>query len=357
MVMNPFLPLGSGLPRRRPRPVSGSLMAGTLLVSSLLASTLVAVDVQAEEVVITDKARAHFRAGVNMLQDPDGARYAEAYREFKAAYADSPSWKILGNLGIAAMKLERDGEAIEALRTYLAQGGSQLDAGERNQVQRDLETLEAGVVWVTLSTAPPGARLTDTRTPLAGRPIVNRYTTSDEPLKIGLHPGSHTIVAELDGFESAQWSFDAAPGSTFEQTLDLKEKAVEAPQPQVVTGGGMADTAPHRPVPTSVYVSLATAGALAAGGAVTGVLALGKQRDYQNTNDGTDPDSANDLRGQGQTLNLVTDLLLGSALVAGGAAAFFYFTRPEVKPESRVGLTVAPSALPGGGGLWMQGRF
>jgi hypothetical protein len=34
----------------------------------------------AAEVVISDDARAHFSAGVNLLQDPDGARYEEAYR-------------------------------------------------------------------------------------------------------------------------------------------------------------------------------------------------------------------------------------------------------------------------------------
>ncbi len=55
---------------------------------------------------INDEARNHFNAGVNLIQDPDGPRYEEAYREFKAAYAAAPSWKILGNLGIAAMKLE-----------------------------------------------------------------------------------------------------------------------------------------------------------------------------------------------------------------------------------------------------------
>ena len=62
------------------------------------------------DVPISDAARQHFQAGVNLLQDPDGARYAEAYREFQTAYADSPSWKILSNIGITALKLERDGE-------------------------------------------------------------------------------------------------------------------------------------------------------------------------------------------------------------------------------------------------------
>ena len=112
---------------------------GTVLVVLATAGPAIAADVP-----ISEDARAHFTAGVNLLQDPDGARYEEAYREFKAAYSASPSWKILGNLGISAMKLERDGEAIDAYKKYLSEGGKQVDADERAQFQRDLATLEAG---------------------------------------------------------------------------------------------------------------------------------------------------------------------------------------------------------------------
>src|SRR5690349_9480392 len=107
---------------------------------------LLAPVARAQDSEINEQARTHFSAGVNFLQDPDGARYEEAYREFTAAYAASPSWKILGNLGIAAMKLERDGEAIEAFQKYLAGGQATLAPEEKEQFQRDLGTLQAGVV-------------------------------------------------------------------------------------------------------------------------------------------------------------------------------------------------------------------
>ena len=76
---------------------------------------------------VSQEARAHFRVGVSFLDDPDGARYGDAYREFRSAYALSRSWKILGNIGLTAMKIERDGEAVEAYRQYLVQGGDQID--------------------------------------------------------------------------------------------------------------------------------------------------------------------------------------------------------------------------------------
>ena len=100
--------------RRLLRATSTALVV-TLAMASL--PTAAFADVQ-----ITEEARQHFKAGVNLLNDPDGPRYEEAYREFKAAYAASASYKILGNLGLCAMKLERDGEAIDAYEKYLAEG-------------------------------------------------------------------------------------------------------------------------------------------------------------------------------------------------------------------------------------------
>src|SRR5690606_35169283 len=89
-------------PRIPMKRVSLSVLCAGLCFTSLLTVSGTAL---ADEVEITDEARQHFKAGVNFMQDPDGARYEEAYREFRAAYKAAPSWKILGNLGIAAMKL------------------------------------------------------------------------------------------------------------------------------------------------------------------------------------------------------------------------------------------------------------
>src|SRR5262245_35498973 len=115
----------------------------------------------AADVPVSEEARKHFELGVSYMKDPDGARYAEAYVEFQAAYAASPSWKILGNLGIAAMKLERDGEAIEALQKYISEGGQELDPEERTQVESDLKTLQGTLVTITLESVPAGATVVD----------------------------------------------------------------------------------------------------------------------------------------------------------------------------------------------------
>ena len=336
----------------------GPLVAALIVGAGLSVSSTA----RADEVVITDNARNHFKAGVNLMQDPDGPRYEEALVEFRTAYADSPSWKILGNLGICAMKLERDGEAIEAFETYLREGGSDIEAVDREQFQRDLETLTAGVTWITLSVLPKDARIVDRRIPVAGRSTENRYALSDGSKRIGVHAGQHEITASLKGYESQTWSF-AARGGELSHSFELK--AIEEDKPIPVANSSVMDTASsapeyERPTPTLFYVGMGLTGAFAAGATVTGILALGKKSDFEEAN-GSDAVAAEDLRDAGQTLNLATDIMIGGAILAAGATAVIYFTRPEVevsRDSAQASFDVAPVVLPsGGGGLWLHGSF
>lgn len=312
-----------------------------------------------EEVTITDEAKQHFRTGVAYLTDPDGAQYGEAYREFKAAYEASPSWKILGNLGISAMKLERDGEAIVAFEKYLTDGGAEIESSERAQMERDLQVTQASVVYVTLQSTPPGAHFVDERVPLSGRNIVNRYDGSSEPVRLGLHRGHHRIRAQLAGYEEAVWEFDAEPGQEVSHTFEMK--LVDAGSPMAgVPPATQPDAAPQteRPVPVSVWVAGGVTGGLLVGGIVTGVLAKGKNKDFEEKNNGTDPSGAQSLKDSGETLNLVADICFLGAVAGAATTVALYFLRPEV-PVKRdaTALRVSPSFGPTGGGLSLTGAF
>jgi hypothetical protein len=210
------------------------LSVGMLRWSPLLAVCLLARPAAAEA-PITEEARQHFNAGVAYLQDPDGARYAEAYQEFLTAYAASPSWKILGNLGIAAMKLERDGEAVDAFSKYLQEGGADIDPAEREQITRDMNTLRTGLVGLTVETAPAGAVIIDERIPATGNAIVNRYGPVTGPTKIGVKAGKHRLTAQLEGYDPSVWELSAQPGGDQGHAFELK-KTPPAPAP----GSGMS---------------------------------------------------------------------------------------------------------------------
>lgn len=310
---------------------------------------------RAQEVAISDDARKHFNAGVAHLQDPDGARYEEAYREFQRAYALSPSWKILGNLGLTAMKLERDGEAIDALRTYLNEGGEAIELEERQQVLRDLSTLEASAVKLTLETVPAGATIIDERRPVTGTSVVNRYGPAETKVELRVRSGHHRIIARLEGHEDAVWEAEFAPSSSHTRKLELKPVGAEAPAAPSPPPPPPAESS--RPVPTGVYVGLAATGAFAVGAGVVGVLALGKKSDYEDANDGGDPERARELRDSGQTLNLITDVCVGAALVSAGVTAVLYLSRPSSPSQEATTLRLAPGVSRHGGNVALTGSF
>jgi hypothetical protein len=70
------------------------------------------------------EAKKYFQIGVDLLRDPDGAQQEAALKAFRRAYDISPSWKILGNLGLSALELERYTDGIPAYERYLASGAT-----------------------------------------------------------------------------------------------------------------------------------------------------------------------------------------------------------------------------------------
>src|SRR3954453_16997389 len=99
-------------------------------------SLLVATPAYADE-KISEEAKLYFQNGVELIQNQP-PNYQDAYYQFKLAWDRSHSWKVLGNWGLCALKLERDGEAIWAYSEYLKKGGSDVDASERKDLERDL---------------------------------------------------------------------------------------------------------------------------------------------------------------------------------------------------------------------------
>ena len=316
-------------------------------------AVLLAPSVRAQEGDISEQARAHFQAGVNLLQDPDGARYEEAYREFKAAYQASPSWKILGNLGITAMKLERDGEAIDAFQKYLSGGAETLAPEERDQFQRDLGTLQAGVVKLSIDVNLPGVTISDERVPVTGSAVRNTYVPDGQHLEIGVRAGHHNITASAPGYAPLVWEMEAVSGAAQAHTFELQRPvATTGPTP----GAGPLRSA-ERPTPTGVYVGLAATGVFAVGAGVMGALALGKNGEFDDANKGNDVSNAKDLHDSVKTFNLVTDVLIGAAVVSAGVTTYLYFSRPKADVPASGWLRVQPQVGLHTSTLQLEGAF
>lgn len=196
---------------------------------------------RADDVPVSATAARRFEEGVRYLRSQDPDRYEKAYREFRAAYADSPSWKILGNLGIVAQELERDGEAIDAYEGYLKGGGKELSAEERKQFENDLELLQSGLMTLQIRTVPEGAWIVDERLPESGAPIINRYGPTQGPLELRVRAGHHRVHAELGGHSAKSWELSEPAGASVAHVFELRPndapEAAIAPEPTPVDVG------------------------------------------------------------------------------------------------------------------------
>ncbi|HEY5959515.1 MAG TPA: hypothetical protein VIV60_23320 [Polyangiaceae bacterium] len=341
------------------KPRQSALLAA--LFSALLWNGLAA----AEALNLSPAAKVHFKAGVAYVDDPSGSKWEEALKEFRLAYAETPTSKLLNNIGLCALNLERDGEAIEAFKGYLAGGAeSDLKAKQRKQIEKDIETLSASLVKISIQTVPDEVTLIDKRENAKGQLVINMYPVKGGTTSLGLHPGRHKITAEAAGYIAGEWTVDADPASSHSHRFELaSEKKPEAepvapPAEETQTNEAEPPKREAKPsTPTSVYIGLAATGVFAGAATATGLIAMKKSKDLDKI---TDQAAADDAKGTVKTWALITDIGIGAAVLSAGATAYFYFTAPKASPEKQASVArwqFAPVVTPSVAGGAVFGRF
>lgn len=113
----------------------------------LLTSTASAQDASVAEASGDDAARVQFQRGQEAFED---ARYEEALDFFWQAYGTSRKGELLYDIGLTADRLQRDEEALEAFRRYLAETENPV---RRVEVERRVAALEMAIAVHEASTA------------------------------------------------------------------------------------------------------------------------------------------------------------------------------------------------------------
>jgi hypothetical protein len=321
----------------------------------------------ARDVEPSAEARHEFQLGVDMLQDPDGARYEEAYRQFLRAYTLSPSWKILGNLGLSAFKLERFADGIEAYQRYLKAAGPDIDPSERQQIERDLEFMKSSAGSVTLNFSGAGGAISvqDTRQRAVGGPIISVYDVGAVPsTTLRLMAGTHTLNVSA-GAKHASVDVVLQSGATETRNVDLDASPTATATPGAGTsqaGAGVkTDRHPSGSGLRTTGLVVGGVGVLAiVGGVVTFVMGSGKKGDLdkkcpQSTcSYATEAErqSFEDDKSSLKTLGMATTALWigGGVLTATGATLFV------IGGSSSEKAAVAFGPGPDGTGFGVQAR-
>ncbi|MFO0674766.1 MAG: hypothetical protein U0235_34980 [Polyangiaceae bacterium] len=313
-----------------------------------IALSIVAVgggSARAEDATRTETASSHFQRGVEAFRD---GTFDAALVHFKAAYAAAPNYRVLYNIGQTSLKLADYAGAESALDRYLSEGGSDLPADRRAAVTEDLEKIRRRIATITLTT-------NETR----GEVLVDDAPAGHLPLRgpLRVNGGRRKISVVPDGSPAVSRVVEAPGGDALTVELIVPKEGSAAPAPAVPvppTASPPAET-PARASPTGAWITLGVGGALAAGAAVFGVLALGARSDAKAALDRYpgSRSALDDAQNRLATDAAVADVLGGLAVVAGGVGVTWLLLDRSTGSagQSRVDLKLGPS------GATATGRF
>jgi tetratricopeptide (TPR) repeat protein len=289
------------------------LVACSLLVGSPLASSTARAQESAESAQRAS-ARAHFAKGVALAKAHD---YAQALSEFQQAYTAVPHFSVLYNIGQARLALGESAEAISVLQRYLDEGGTQIDAKRRAEVEATLQRERARLA-----------------------PETNTYVTGESPAPTpATPPVPATATATVSATATATEPSTAAP---------TPPNASAAPPPAAPLPVAR-HSRPHPPKATSqqrrtLAYAVGAAGVALSGGALAHYLwNRSRYQDWQNQyatyyRDPTEQNrtNANALSQSIDAASVVTIVLAVGAGVALGTSGVLWLTSaPSSDPRSR----------------------
>ena len=180
------------------------------------------------------RAGEHYARGYALVEKED---YAAASVEFELAYAASPNYSVLYNLGHAYAMSGRPVEAVAAFRRYLREGGTSMPPELRESALATIAENERkiGRLHVELQPAVSAEAVVD------GTPLQPSAFVSEQPLPIG----THGLWLSAPGFRVVHRSFEVRAGEATTIQVALEALAA-APTPQGSQRRGVVTAAAHR---------------------------------------------------------------------------------------------------------------
>ncbi|MFO0761190.1 MAG: PEGA domain-containing protein [Byssovorax sp.] len=320
---------------------SGSLLA--VVAALCVALPPSTADAQQPTKAAQQEAASRFKKGLDLFKDGD---YQAALIEFRRAYELAPNFNVLYNIGQVYFQLQDYPNALNALERYLSEGGNNVPNSRRGEVEKDIEKLKSRVANLDINVNVPDAEIALDDVPIGKSPL-------SKPVMVSA--GKHKLVISKSGFASVTRVVEVASGETPKIPVELVENkgpvinieppptaTVTAPPPPTatVTAPPPAEPPPPKSIP---WAGWAVTGGLTVGAVVTGVLALGASSDLktERENGNATSESLKSASDKAKTFALVTDILAGGAIVAGGVTLYFTLASPSPPEKPKPGAPAA----------------
>jgi hypothetical protein len=285
---------------------------------------------------VTTEARDHFRRGVELFQE--GA-YRGALAEFERAYAIAPNYRILYNIAQTRLQLQDYLGATQGYERYLVEGGAEIEAARRAEVESALSAMRERVGRLSIQVSRTGAEVFVDDLKIGVTPL---------PPAILVNVGEHRIHARTEDGAEATRVVLVAGGDTIDVALELKAPAVKT----IAVGPAAEPGLSTKQKAMIVSGSLGLAALLAAG--TTGYLAMSKSHDLDDALDErpNDPKKVASLRDSADRLALTTDVLAGVALAGVATGVVLWLVGDEDDAAEK-----KPKVAVGFGSVSVSGRF
>jgi len=314
-----------------------------------------------------EEASDRFKKGIELFKEAD---YQGALVELRRAYELVPNWQLLYNIGQVQYQLQDYASALTTLERYLAEGGRQVPAARRAEVEKDVQTLKGRVAHVEISVNVPDAEIEIDDASVGRSPVAKPVLVS---------AGRRKVTVRREGYAPQTRAVEIASGDTTTLSFELVAQdagqdpgsagsaaAVEAGptgpglQPTPAPPRGSVDAAAGKPSSATPWIGWAVTGGLAAGAAISGVLALGASGDLKDLKEqrGVSPTELKVASDKATTLAIVSDIFTGAAVIVGGISLYLTISSPAVggSGQARPSVTAVQLGI-GPRGLHVRGAF
>jgi tetratricopeptide (TPR) repeat protein len=278
-----------------------------------------------------EKARASFQQGVDFFHE---GNFEAALAEFRKAYVTAPSYRLLYNIAQSYYELHDYVNALKTYQQYLADGGAEIAASRRAQVEEAAQKLQARIAYLDILVNVAGAEVSVDDVPVGTSPL---------PDQVAVNPGPRRLSAVKAGLAATAKTITVAGGDHVNLTLEFLDLKAPKRMPSFLqdaeTESGKRSTATASRSRVPLITSLVVTGACAATAGVFGWLSLSAKRDFDRDLDTFNVSSTqlDSDRSYLRTYALVTDVAAAATLVAAGFSVYFLVSRSsEPAPQTAV---------------------